>query len=136
MQRDFVAHTVVQETWINNTQPVVDLFLEDHEQRSKHTKAFAHQVSLHSEANRTPECSRLSHVRVKTLLSHSVDCDQVSLDHAFYYVEYIPREKETTPLVPGNQKINHHSLAFVNLDDLTEDKEYEMLLAILQDDYQ
>jgi len=149
LQRDFVSHAVVQETWVNNTKPVVDLFLDGDEQRSKHTKAFAHQVSLHSESNRTPECSRLSHVRVKTPSDTVVDCDQVSsliiqsLDHAFYYVEYIPRENETSQSFPKKRKAEDQSLIsnldldlpFVNLDDLTEDKEYEVFLAILEDNY-
>lgn len=109
--RDVAEWNLIQQTYRENKKSVVELFLNPTE-IGKHTKAFAHQISLHATPDLAPKSSRMkSKVKIKinkrgvAAASHvpgggastTVECDQVfclkieNLDHDFTYQEYVPR---------------------------------------------
>jgi len=100
-ERDIADWSLIQQTYQENKKSVVELFLAPSD-IPKHTKAFAHQVSIHSAPNLPRSSNRMkSRIKIKNKQRYSnvssLDVDQVfcldiqNLDHDFTYQEYIPR---------------------------------------------
>lgn len=100
--------TLLQETYRDDKHEVVDLFASPAD-RCRHTRGFAHQISLHSAPNMPHKSTCASRVQLQTKRNDSnsnygVLVDQVSciavvdLDHAFYFIEYIRREENPSNL--------------------------------------
>lgn len=138
-ERDVASWTQIQEIYQNNDQSVVDLFLSPSE-RPKHTRGFAHQISLHATPDVPPRSNKTSNMQLQTNLASSstrvVQVDQVacldivSLDHAFYLMEYIRSDTNTQERRPSSD-VADMSFAFVDLDDSDEDKDLDFLLDLL-----
>jgi Fungal Zn(2)-Cys(6) binuclear cluster domain len=106
--RDIADWNLIQQTYRENDKSVVELFLNPTE-IGKHTKAFAHQISLHATPDLAPRSSRMrSKVKLKNKKggAQTAECDQVfclaieNLDHDFTYQEYVPRIPIENPTPP------------------------------------
>jgi hypothetical protein len=144
-QHDVASWSLVQETFAQNEKSVIDLFLSATE-RPKHTRAFAHQISIHTQPNTQPVSSRLSRIQLQTKdQGLVVEVDQVSclvllnLDHAFYCNEYIRRDEASSsntsssvkPVDPALTGLDI-DLPFLDLNDLDDDSELEFFLDLFK----
>jgi hypothetical protein len=101
--RDICPLESINQTWMENKSPVIDLFLVGDSDKKKHTQGFAMQLAKWPTPRRRATMStRIAKVNVtmrqnNSSTKHLTVMDQVSyleivtLDHAFFFVEYVLR---------------------------------------------
>jgi hypothetical protein len=95
---------------------------------SANLRAIAHQISLLSRPNPAPRACRITNVKLRTTSNTTVMVNQVScmeilsVDHAFYIVEYIPYLNNLNCAIANNtnaamyiMSINNNNTAISNL---------------------
>lgn len=143
-ERDIAEWQLMQDTYQANKESVVELFLSPSEV-SKHTKALAHQVSLHATPDLPLQSSRMR-CKVKVKLSRAsatndstIECDQVmclminNMDHDFCFVEYVPLVTNDT--AEPNAALRSGldiGLNFFDLDNFDDSGDLEFFLNILK----
>ena len=150
-EQDVATHELVQETFRTNEKAVIELFLPEKE-RSRHTKGYAHQISLHGTPSTALRSTRIASVTLQTKSEGLVVTDQISclcivdLDQAFYFVEYCktPDMKKNAETADKNEvtgldevSLDHLDLDFINLNSSDasaegSDDELDFFLSLLQ----
>lgn len=144
-ERDIADWNLIQQTYQENKKSVVELFLSPAD-ISKHTKALAHQISLHATPDLPPKSSRMkSKVKLKNKrgAASSVDVDQVfclaiqNLDHDYSFQEYVPRleNKITSAEVDADAAFKSGldlGLPLLDLDNFDDDSDLDFFLNVLK----
>jgi len=151
-ERDVAGWDLIQQTYQENKKSVVELFLAPSD-ISKHTKALAHQISLHATPDLPPKSSRMkSKLKLKNTkgASTAVDVDQVfclnimNLDHDFSFQEYMPRGDHTVPstIASSSAPAGDTDAAFksgldlglplLDLDNFDDDSDLDFFMNVLK----
>jgi len=121
---DLASHDKIKEVYVKNQESVVEIFMPD---ESANLRAIAHQISLLSRPNTAPRACRITNVKLRTTSNTTVMVDQVScmeilsVDRAFYIVEYIPYVNNLNCAIANNtnaamcMSINNNNTAINNL---------------------
>lgn len=143
-ERDIAEWKLIQETYQANQQSVIELFLAPSEV-SKHTKALAHQVSLHATPRLPLQSNRMkAKIKIKQPMpgtkTSMVDVDQVmcmsieSMDHDFSFVEYVPqitRESLEAEAVASKSGLDL-GLPLLDLDNFGDSGDLDFFLNVLK----
>jgi hypothetical protein len=141
-EENIVTRSYIEETYISNQKPVVDLFLPD---RSTHTRGIAHQISLYKTPGVALKPCQLTGVKLQTLKSdYPIDVDQIiclviiNIDHAVYSVEYVPRgktdfstESQVAASASEAPEWDLDNLTLMDLGELEGDKDLEFIYDLL-----
>jgi hypothetical protein len=141
-QNDLASTESVAKTYEQNKKSVAELFLTN---SPKHVRVFAHQITLHTNAECTPQPSRVASIQLQKRNGETVVVDQVAclnivnLDHAYYSLEYIINDSnasnkpesttasDTLPLQIECLDLNN----MLDLDELVNDTELEFMFDLL-----
>lgn len=141
-ERDVVEWQVIQDTYQANKKSVVELFLSPSE-ISKHTKALAHQVSLHAAPNLPVQSSRMKcKVKLKVPQAGSkdavVEVDQVmclyinTLDHDYTFTEYVPQVTNQAVEADTLKSGLDLGLPLLDLDNFDDTSDLDFFLDVLK----
>ncbi|GAX24877.1 hypothetical protein FisN_2Lh148 [Fistulifera solaris] len=142
-ERDIAPWSSLQKAWEDNRGAVIDLFVIA-EDKHKHTKSFAHQISLYKDQVINGEGNRLTRTRVRLrsknegiLMVDQVTClEIVNLDVAYLFAEYVRVEPEpinATHPAKNNRLVNTGTFfEYFDLDNIVLDDDLEQIFNLVQ----
>lgn len=143
-ERDITPWSSLHKAWEDNQGAVIDLFVIA-DDKHKHTKSFAHQISLYKDPTVLVDGNRLTRTRIRIrtknegiILVDQVTClEIVNLDVAYLFAEYIRVESDpftTTMGSHGDNRLPHTGSAFeyFDLDNIVLDSDLEQIFTLVQ----
>lgn len=142
-ERDIAPWSSLHKAWEDNKGAVIDLFVIA-DDIHKHTKSFAHQISLYKEQSVPSGGNRLTRTRIRlrtknqgVILVDQVTClEIVNLDVAYLFAEYIRVESEqisATSVTKDTGLSNSGSLfEYFDLDNIVLDNDLEQIFTLVQ----
>lgn len=142
-ERDIAPWSSLQKAWEDNKGAVIDLFVIE-DDIHKHTRSFAHQISLYKDQTVPGGANRLTRTRIRLrtkfegiLLVDQVTClEIVNADVAYLFAEYIQVESVPFNTSSSSKDIrapNPGSLfEYFDLDNIVLDNDLEQIFTLVQ----